>query len=120
MTFTVTATIEYSVDVDGELAEELVNYCHEHDCDLDEALWQKQTKDPGFNLYDNVNCTVAESDFSTESIEYEGMSDYDDVDEFIKSTADDYDMSCREVADIIGEEWRDEDDIDSEGIEDDD
>lgn len=120
MRFTITATIEYSVDVDGDVAEELVAYCKEHDCDLDEALWQKQFKDADFNLYDNVNCTVDESDFSTETIEYEGMSDYDDVSDFIKSTADDYDMSCREVADIIGEEWRDEDDVDSEGIEDDD
>ena len=120
MRFTVTATVEYDVDIDGDVAEELVNYCHEHDCDLDEALWQKQFNDPDFNLYDNVNCDVSESDFSTESVVYEGMSGYDDVDDFIKSTADDYDMRCSEVADIIGEEWRDEDDIDSEGIEDDD
>lgn len=109
MTFTVTATIEYSVDVDGEVAEELVAYCHEHNCDLVEALWQKQTEDLDFNWYDNVNCTVVENDFSTETIEYEGMSGYDDVDDFIKSTADDYDIPKKEVADIIGEDWEEED-----------
>lgn len=109
MKFTVTATIEYEVDIDGDVAEELVAYCHEHNCDLDDALWHKQTKDLDFNLYDNVNCEVSESDFSTESIEYEGMSDYDDVDEFIKSTADDYDIPKKEVADIIGEDWEEED-----------
>lgn len=120
MRFTVTATIEYAVDIDGDVAEELVAYCHEHNCDLDEALWHKQTKDLDFNLYDDVNCEVSESDFSTESIEYEGMSDYDDVYDFITDTADDYDIPKSKVADIIGEEWRDEDDVDSEGIEDDD
>ena len=111
MKFTVTATVEYSVDVDGETAEELVNYCKEHDCDLDEALWQKQFNDPEFNLYDDINCTVDESDFSTETIIYEGMSDYDDIDGFIICTADDYDMERSEVAAIIGEDWdEDEDD----------
>ena len=120
MRFTVTATIEYDVDIDGDVAEELVNYCHEHNCDLDEALWQKQFSDHEFNLYDDVNCTVAESDFSTESIVYEGMNDFDDIYAFIDETADDYDIPKSKVADIIGEEWCDEDDVDSEGIEDDD
>lgn len=114
MRFTVTATIEYDVDIEGELAEELVAYCHEHDCDLDEALWQKQNKDCDFNLYDNVNCEVSESDFSTENVEYEGMSDYDDIDEFIKSTADDYDIPKKEVAEIIGEDWEEDEDEDDE------
>lgn len=114
MRFTVTATVEYDVDVNDELAEELVNYCHEHNCDLDEALWQKQFSDHEFNLYDDVNCEVDESDFSTESIVYEGMSDYDDIDEFINSTADNYDMPKKEVADIIGEDWEEDNDEDDE------
>ena len=114
MRFTVTATIEYDVDIDGDVAEELVNYCHEHDCDLDEALWQKQIIDTDFNLYDNVNCEVNESDFSTESIVYEGMGDYDDVDEFINSTADNYDIPKKEVAEIIGEDWEEDEDDDDE------
>lgn len=110
MKFTVTVTVEYIVDVEGDVAEELVAYCKEHDCDLDEALWEKQTKDLDFNLYNDVNCTVDESDFSTESIVYEGMSDYDDVDDFIRSTADDYDIPKKEVADIIGEDWEEDED----------
>lgn len=110
MRFTITATVEYSVDVEGEIAEELVNYCHEHDCDLDEALWQKQFNDPDFNLYENINCDVNESDFSTESIVYEGMSDYDDVDDFIDETADDYDIPKKEIAEIIGEDWEEDED----------
>lgn len=114
MRFTVTATVEYSVDVDGETAEELVNYCKEHDCDLDEALWQKQFNDHEFSLYDNVDCTVDESDFSTDSIQYEGMSDYDDIDEFIIATADDCDMKRSEVAAIIGENWEENEDEDDE------
>ena len=114
MRFTVTATVEYSVDVEGEIAEELVNYCHEHDCDLDEALWQKQFNDPDFNLYENINCDVNESDFSTESIVYEGMSDYDDVYDFIDKTADDYDIPKKEVAEIIGEDWEEDEDEDDE------
>lgn len=114
MKFTVTATIEYDVDIEGEIAEELVNYCHEHDCDLDEALWQKQTKDADFNLYENINCDVYESDFSTESIVYEGMSDYDDVDDFIDETADNYDIPKKEIAEIIGEDWEDDEDEDDE------
>lgn len=114
MEFTVTATIEYSVDVEGEIAEELVNYCHEHDCDLDEALWQKQFNDPDFNLYENINCIVAESDFSTESIVYEGMSDYDDIDEFINSTADNYDIPKKEIAEIIGEDWEEDENEDDD------
>ena len=114
MRFTVTATVEYSVDVEGEIAEELVNYCHEHDCDLDEALWQKQFNDPDFNLYENINCDVNESDFSTESIVYEGMSDYDDVYDFIDETADDYDIPKKEVAEIIGEDWEEDEDEDDE------
>lgn len=114
MRFTITATVEYSVDVEGEIAEELVNYCHEHDCDLDEALWQKQFNDPDFNVYENINCDVNESDFSTESIVYEGMSDYDDVDDFIDETADDYDIPKKEVAEIIGEDWEEDEDEDDE------
>ena len=112
MRFTVTATIEYDVDIDGDVAEELVNYCHEHDCDLDEALWQKQFNDHEFDLYHD--CIVAESDFSTESIVYEGMSDYDDIDEFINSTADNYDIPKKEVAEIIGEDWEENEDEDDE------
>ena len=114
MRFTVTATVEYSVDIEGEIAEELVNYCHEHDCDLDEALWQKQFNDPDFNLYENINCDVNESDFSTESIVYEGMSDYDDVDDFIDEAADNYDIPKKEVAEIIGEDWEEDEDEDDE------
>ena len=114
MRFTVTATVEYSVDVEGEIAEELVNYCHEHDCDLDEALWQKQFNDADFNLYENINCDVNESDFSTESIVYEGMSDYDDVDDFIDETAENYDIPKKEVAEIIGEDWEEDEDEDDE------
>ena len=114
MRFTVTATIAYDVDIYGDVAEELVNYCHEHDCDLDEALWQKQFSDHEFNLYDDVNCEVDESDFSTESIIYEGMGNYDDVDEFINSTADNYDIPKKEVAEIIGEDWEEDEDDDDE------
>lgn len=110
MRFTVTATATYDVDVNDELAEELVNYCHEHNCDLDEALWQKHFSDQDFNLYDDVNCEVDESDFSTESIVYEGMGDYDDIDEFINSTADNYDIPKKEIADIIGENWEEDED----------
>lgn len=117
MRFTVTATVEYNVDVDGEVAEELVNYCNEHECDLDEALWQKQRTDTDFNLYDNPNCTVDESDFFTDSIEYEGMSDYDDIDEFIKSTAENYDIKHKQVADIIGEDWDEDEDEDEDDDE---
>lgn len=114
MRFTITATVEYSVDVEGEIAEELVNYCHEHDCDLDEALWQKQFNDPDFNVYENINCDVNENDFSTESIVYEGMSDYDDVDDFIDETAVDYDIPKKEIAEIIGEDWEEDEDEDDE------
>ena len=114
MEFTVTATIQYSVDVEGDVAEELVNYCREHNCDLGEALWHKQFSDHEFDLYDDVDCIVAESDFSTESIVYEGMSDYDDIDEFINSTADNYDIPKKEVADIIGEDWEEDEDEDDE------
>ena len=114
MRFTVTATVEYDVDVNDELAEELVNYCHEHNCDLDEALWQKQFSDHEFNLYDDINCEVDESDFSTESIVYEGMDDYDDVDEFINSTAKNYDIPKKEIAEIIGEDWEEDEDEDDD------
>ena len=114
MRFTVTATVEYDVDVNDELAEELVNYCPEPDCDLDEALWQKQLNDPDFNLYENINCDVNESDFSSGSIVYEGMADYDDGDDFIDETADNYDIPKEEVAEIIGEDWEEDEDEDDE------
>lgn len=114
MRFTVTATIEYDVDIEGDVAEELVNYCHEHNCTLDEALWQKQTTDTDFNLYDDGDCTIAESDFSTETIVYEGMNDFDDIDAFIDETADDYGIPKKEIVEIIGEYWEEDEDEDDD------
>ena len=42
------------------------------------------------------------------------MSNYDDVDEFINSTADNYDIPKKEVAEIIGEDWEEDENEDDE------
>jgi hypothetical protein len=71
MQFTIEGTVTYTFTPNEETEEKIKEYAQEHKCTLAQALWALYF-DGQVQPYGNADGEIAESDYCTETIEYDG------------------------------------------------
>ena len=71
MQFVVEGNITYTFTPNEATEEKIIEYAKENKCTLSQALWTLYF-DGDIKLYDGIDGEVEESDYSTETIAYDG------------------------------------------------